>query len=269
MVRDLERQAAPAEDAITLCLINPAMLPEWFWYSVAEKVEQTTDYRVVVPKLPRSDTRATAEDYVDTIQESVKDSSLHYLGALSRGVEYAVRYIDRRINSESVDKILGWTVISSVGPRGYEVTSTWDGQPFRTRHNPQYIDGLDTDSEGREILAPQAERLMFRGLDRGNRSLFDQISADSIPQCPLSEEEVAQVPEIPRNILPLSWYIGVNDAVDNHALSAAVAWQKFGALAQYKPWGHIGPLSDPEQVAATLIDDMSRAHQLRQDVNHG
>jgi hypothetical protein len=265
MTQDLERRAAGSQDALTLCLINPALLPEWFWSSVAQKVEEETDYRVVIPKMPRSDVSATAEDCVDAIEESLENAPVQYLGALSRGIEYAVRYIDRLEHRDSLQKVLGWTVISSVGPRGYEVISPWTGQPFEERHNPEYTSGLRIDAEGREVLTPQAERLMFRGLP--NRSLFERVSADSIPQPPLRDEEVASVPDIPENAPPLAWYIGVYDGVDDHALSAAVAWQKFGVLAQYRNWGHIGPLSHPQEVAATLIQDIENARRQKQVQN--
>jgi len=242
-----------------VCLVNPAQLPEWFWLPTAHLIQEA-GHNYFIPPLPRGTITATVEDSVDVIEETMQDKEQQFIVVLSRGVEFGVRYIDRLVKKRSLANVMGWMVISSVGPRGYtNVESPDDNMPL-SRHTSLYSSGV-TMQDGLETMDPEnAMDCMLHDID--DERLQTITLNNLINERPLSMTEVASVPHLPPNILPLSWYIGLQDRVDNTALSAVVAKQAFGVEPSYTNWGHVGPLSHTEEVFKAIL---SEAHKARQE----
>lgn len=248
-----EEFTAGARQAPTICLINPALVPDWFWQPTADVLSER-GYASVIPELPRSDATATADDNVTVIESALQAHDRQYMVALSRGIEFAVRYLDRLTAQQQLHKVIGWTVISSVGPRGYETRS-----PIRLfrpmpRHTPQFRSGIHVE-KGLEVIAPDtARRCLLAGVR--NQALLESAIEGMVPSRPLSRAEIRQVPKLPKNLLPLAWYLGQNDRVDNLDLSHTVARRRFGVDPHLTDWGHVGPLSHTVEVADAIIQEI-------------
>lgn len=247
-------QPAPAN----VCFVNPALLPDWFWLPTAHLVEQA-GLTYSVPSLPRSDTTATLQQGVDAIEEAMQPHDLRYVVALSRGIECTVRYLDRLAKQEELGKILGWMVISSVGPRGSESSAQMTGQDV-SRHTPGYSAGISMTSTGLETIDQEAaEKFLLH--DVADPNLRAQALADLVPVRPLTSQEVVALPQPSSQLPKPAWYIGRNDLVDNTELSATVARNHFGVEPTYTQWGHVGPLSHTEEVARAIIQEIEKAQE--------
>ncbi len=244
-------------DQLNVCLINPAWLPEWFWMPTAN-ILTARGANCFIPELQRGDPDVGVNENVDIIEATMADQTPHYIVALSRGVEFGVRYIDRLAKQHALHKAIGWMVISSVGPRGYEIGLD---APHRSlsRHSQAYNDGLGVTANGQlETIDPNTVETSMLG-DIDDKQLKERVIAGLVDERPLSQLEIATVPHVPKGVLPLAWYIGSRDQVDNMQLSAAVARQKFGVEPHYRDWGHISPLTHPHEVAGVIINEAQRA----------
>jgi hypothetical protein len=246
-------------ERFNFCFIDPAMLPAWFWLPTAHCVEQQGhDY--FIPNMRRGDSQASAEEAVDSIEETMQDKPLQFIIALSRGVEFGVRYIDRLAQQKALSKIMGWMVISSVGPRGYEVSSSPSDEPY-TRHTALHTSGLSINQQGLEVIDPEvATASMLHDID--DERLLTQVLDNLVADRPLSQSEINSVPHVDKNTLPVTWYIGLQDKVDNIQLSAAVAKRRFGVTPHFTDWGHVGPLSHTQEVSNAILDEARRAYIL-------
>lgn len=256
----MEKSCENPQEPLTFCLLNPALMPEWFWLPTAHYLqEKGHDY--VIPNVPRDDTAVTLEQNIDIIEQSMGDNDRQYIVALSRGVEYAVRYLDRMARKDTLHKIAGWMVISSVGPRGYEVASDFSTIPMQ-RHTSDYTKGISIDKRGLEIIDPKvAISSLLHDIE--DERLLSQVLVDLTPNRPLSADEIESVPILKRNILPLAWYVGLYDAVDNTELSVQVARQRFGVEPKKMEWGHISPLTHPAEVSEAILSESQQAFESR------
>jgi hypothetical protein len=246
------------EQAVDVCFVNPAMMPDWFWLPVAHGVAaRGHDY--FVPDLQRKERSANAEQSVDAIEAAMSHSDSQFIVALSRGVEFAVRYISRMEQQDQLHKLAGWMVISSVGPKGLEVESPATGEPMH-RHTARYAGAIGINERGLEVIETDvAWTTLLHGFKDEDYELRLQTLSDLKPDCPLSPAEIAQVPHLSRRILPLTWYIGAADRVDNRELSAAVATERYDATPKYTDWGHVGPLSHINEVVEAIDVDARKA----------
>ena len=246
----------PFHEAPTICFLNPALMPGWFWLPTAHYVQQK-GFSYVIPDVLREKTDVSIKQNVDIIEQSLSGQGKHYLVALSRGVEYAVRYIDRMSKQGKLDKIVGWTVLSSVGPRGYESVIEAESRPM-SRHTPGYSRGIKLDKNGLEFIdkTVAVSTLLH---DVSDPRLCAQTLKDMIRNRPLADTEISAVPRLRQGTLPLTWYIGLHDKVDNTELSAQVAHQKFGVEAKYVEWGHVSPLTNTSGVGDVIIHDALQA----------
>lgn len=248
-----ELEPTGQSESITVSLINPALMPGWFWLPTAHKLKES-GYDYVIPNLPRDEPDATVEDNIDIIEDSLEESPRQYLVALSRGIEFTVRYIDRVAQKDSINKVIGFMVISSVGPRGYRSAQSDSGIP-QQRHTPEYMKGIQLDDEGLESIDP-AIALEVLLHDIQDEKLRQQTLTDLRANRPLTSAEVRSVPHLAQGLLPTSWYIGQNDRVDNAVLSAQIARDEFGVEPKYTDWGHLGPLTHTEEVSQAIIKEI-------------
>lgn len=246
---------------VNFCFLNPAWMPEWFWLPTAHAVaEKGADY--FIPPLQRDITSTGIAQNVDIIDTTMQNKQSQYIVALSRGIEYAIRYIDRLDRQDRLADVLGWTVISSVGPRGYGESSEFAGIP-KPRHTESYLAGITLNENGLEVLDSEAARSCLLH-DLEDERLSDEIIQSLIKGRPLAPDEIQSVPYLQPNILPLTWYIGRNDEVDNIEASAYVAQHFFRVIPTYTDWGHIGPLTHIDQVADALLADAERARSAQE-----
>lgn len=254
-------QIKPQPDTINVGLISPAYLADWFWLPCLEQIESEPNYNAFIPQLPRDRANVTANQYVDSVYEAMDGLDSQYIVCTSRGIETGVRYLERIEKERRMDKILGLMVISSVGPRGYELISAVSGQAYE-RHTPEFNEGIKRDKDGYERLDPEAaERVVVPDIEDPN--LRSQAVSDLIKQRPLSNTAMENVPRFPKGLTPVAWYRGRNDKVDNLELSAEVAKQKFGVEPTDTDWGHVGPLSHTEEVTQAIIKESQNALKFR------
>lgn len=208
---------------VHVCLLNPAHAPDCFWLPAGHCLDKN-GFKCLVPPLVRNDLSVTLDKNVDFIENAIAQSNPQYLVALSRGVEFAVSYIDRLAKKDDLSKLLGWMVIGSLGPHGYELLDQNSGKP-QHQHTKQYSDGISLDADCFEVI---------------DRDTAEDVLLDDVQ-------------------LQLAWYIGTNDLVDNVAISSAVAQERFGVKATDTDWRHVSPLSHTEEVAQTITDEANNA----------
>ena len=61
--------------AYNVCLLNPSVLPEWFWAPTAYQIE-AEGHDCFIPDLRRGDPRMTIEDGVNGIEAAMGDRAL-------------------------------------------------------------------------------------------------------------------------------------------------------------------------------------------------
>jgi len=80
----------PQGPSFNFCLIDPALLPEWFWVPTGHKLQEQ-GHNYYIPDLRRGDSSVGVEAKIDIIEDTMKGHDMQYVVALSRGVEFAVR----------------------------------------------------------------------------------------------------------------------------------------------------------------------------------
>lgn len=242
--------------SVNFCFLNPAWMPEWFWLPTAKAVaESGADY--FIPPIRRDTSDATIEDNVDIIEAAMQDLPAQYIVALSRGVEYAVRYIDRMSRKGRLQKLIGCTVISSVGPKGYESKLHGFGTVSQ-RHTANYLAGITHDTNGLEVLDPDVARSCMLH-DIQDMRLKEEVIGALMKSRPLTLAEIESVPGIEPDQLAMAWYIGRNDRVDRQEVSSEMARQIFRIEPAFTGWGHVGPLTHTDEVVGALLGDAERA----------
>jgi len=251
----------PQGPSFNFCLIDPALLPEWFWVPTGHKLQEQ-GHNYYIPDLRRGDSSVGVEAKIDIIEDTMKGHDMQYVVALSRGVEFAVRYLARLQKKQELSSVIGFMVISSVGPRGYEKVSGLAEGDQVSRHTVMHNRGLVTNEDGLEVIDRTiAEQHMLHDI---SDSKFRGIILDNlINEYPLQNDEIESVPQLEKNALPMAWYIGLRDRVDNIALSAAVAKERFGVLPTFRSWGHVGPLSHTHEAANDILEEANAAYSQR------
>lgn len=256
-----EHGVSTSVDTVHYCFLNPAWLPEWFWLPTAHAIEES-GAAYFIPPLERDSITTDLEANVDIVAATMDDRPSQYIVALSRGVEYAVRYIHRMNKQGRLGNILGWTVISSAGPSGYERTLRKAGDTIN-RHTQDYMAGIALDESGLEVIRTEAAHDCLLHDVRDGR-LRDTILTNLTKARPLTAAEIDSVPSMESTRLPLTWYIGRNDKVDNVEVSATVAQTIFQVEPILTDWGHIGPLTHTGEVVEALLKDTERAQTMRE-----
>lgn len=246
----------PEESKLNVCLLNPAWLPEWFWLPVGKLIE-ANGHNYSIPPLPRGQATRDVNDSLDVIENSMAGLENQVVVSLSRSVEYGVRYLDRLAKQKELNKVLGWIVISSVGPRGYDLSTLKDGHVM-PRHTDLHNSGLIVGDHGFETIdRTVAASTMLH--DIGDLALKNIVLDNLIKEAPFSKKDTEAVPYLEKNVIPISWYIGANDRVDNTELSVAIATQFFGIDPKYTQWGHVGPLSHTSEVVEVILTEANLA----------
>lgn len=252
------------EGQINFCLLNPAHLPPWFWLPTATVIANS-EHSCVIPPI-KNNLEYTAEQKVDVIERAMTDRCAQYIVAMSRGAEFAVRYIGRLERENRLSSLIGWMVINSVGPRGYELTNPNTGDVAK-RHSDEYRAGIRIDEDGYETIDKTTARTVLLH-DVKDEALASCIVDNLGRERALSAAEVESVPLLEKNLLPLAWYIGLNDRVDNLQLSERVARERLGVEPKIIPeWGHVAPITHTEQIAYAILQESQAAWLSRQGIS--
>lgn len=249
-----------------ICLFNPSFMPAWFWLPVSSSLEADYQQNAFIPNVPRDDVAQSMEAEVQVAEALMRGRKNQYLVACSGGIENMFRYLDPRRGN--LAHVLGVMVIGSGGPKGevYDPVSPINGEQMNNRHTADFNSSLRVEN-GLEILDPQSADFMLSEIE--DPRLREQARSDLVARRKMTDTEMDQKIEIVTNeVVPMQWKIGMYDNAHDLEREIEVARQVFKVVPDFEGFGHLGPLTHPEEITEMILRGAHLANLIQMGAVH-